>query len=152
MTGTISLLDLLAESQQQAAQRKAERPQAQRKVKTSNVAPRTKEEEAAYRESYALAQRLEWRHTENTLVFTRQLCSCCDTMSATLDGLFQTYTHTRIKTSTKRERVTAFEIDKPKTVIYRDTVVPLCHACADIQQDWPLQALDEYEEHSPIID
>lgn len=144
MTDLIDLDSLLKESMLQAAARKLTKSITGAPYKSGpNAKAATAAASAEVLETAEMLRqwdhKREWSHTHNLLVFTRQKCTCCEEMSITFDGMFIQLTNNRVKGTRKIEPVTHFDLDKPKDVVYRDSLVPICHECADIQQDWPLQ-------------
>lgn len=138
MTEVIDLDSLLKESVLQQEARKLNRRTGTNPRPTQLAAVSSEVQETAALLRQWDAKR-EWSLSANVLVFTRQKCACCEAMSKTLDGRFLLYQNNRLRGTTKLESTKAFELDKPREVVYRDSVVDLCHECADIQQDWPLQ-------------
>ena len=141
MTSIIDLDSLLAESMTQQAARKLNKHIGHVPGGTHHLI-KSKTPAAVVKVAEELRQwefNREWTHTQNVIVFTRQRCKCCDETASTFDGFFVQYTNNRRSGGSKMDRVDSFELDKPKAVVYRDSYVPICHNCADVQQDWPLE-------------
>ncbi len=139
MSAILSLDDLLGESLLQAKARKLPRNHATAK----NIGTPMPKVSAEVAETAVMLRqwehKREWVHTANVIAFTRQRCQCCGEEATTFEGFFVEYTNTRIRSGTKLDRVQVFDLDKPKKVRYHDALVPICHECADVQQDWPLE-------------
>lgn len=142
MSSPISLDALLDESMLQQAARKLTKHIGHVPHKS---APKPTPESIAIAETAVMLRqwdaKREWAHNRNVLVFTRQKCKCCESSAATFDGMFIELKNNRLNNTFKMEPVIHFELDKPKAVVYRDSFVVICHECADIQQDWPLEEL-----------
>lgn len=81
----------------------------------------------------------EWKLKANVLVFTRQLCTACDSYHTTVEGRFELLSSNRIQSATKLQSVVVFSIpDLPREVLYHDALVTVCHDCAD-NDGWPLE-------------
>lgn len=122
---------LLAESMQQAEQRIAEKDL---KKKIAKGLGTNDDNETVKR----WGRERDWLKAANVLAFSRQQCKCCGSYSTTLDGKFELHVHSRIPNSNLLHGVPFFELDLPKRVVYRDSIVPVCHECADLA-DWPLE-------------
>ncbi len=123
--------NLLAESLQQAETAKAEKAL---KSKVSQGRGTNEDNETVKR----WGRERDWVRAKNVLAFTRQHCKCCGSYSQTLDGRFELHIHSRIPNSNLLNSVQSFDLDLPKHVVYRDSVVPQCHECADLS-GWPLE-------------
>lgn len=81
----------------------------------------------------------EWKRSANVLVFTRQKCTGCGNFHNTFEGYFEQHTNTRLANTTMLTAVKVFELPElPKDVCYHDSVVAVCHSCADFA-GWPLE-------------
>lgn len=135
----MDLESLLNESLTQQAERVKEK-EIRQKVKLNRIADPNELEESRKLLRKWDNQR-EWMRSANVLCFNRQKCKCCGKFQVTLEGYFERYTNRRLSNTTKQERVKAFELPNlPKDVIYHDSLIEICHFCAD-DQEWPLQEL-----------
>ena len=138
-TNFLSLDDLLTESIAQIAENDKEKA-IRNRLRHNRISDPTEKLEAQAMLRQWDTQR-EWNRSANVLVFNRQKCKFCNTFHTTLEGYFERYDNKRLAGTTKQTAVKSFErLDLPKEVVYHDSLIEICHACAD-NSDWPLQEI-----------
>lgn len=131
-----SLEDLLSESMGLKEQHEAER-ELRKKQARGNLPKAEYDANAALLRKWELKR--EWEATANVLVFQRQRCGTCGSYHNFFEGKFELHTHRRLANTTRTILVKFHDKALPKEVRYTDTDTHICHACADIQDDWELE-------------